>query len=178
MKKILLYTFLCLLSTELVAQNSPCAKNPIYRQFDFWLGEWEAFGKNGKKAGDSKISLLLDQCVVLEEWTSANPQQGFVYSGKSFNTYNQATKQWQQTWVDNSGGTIEFLQGKYEDNKMMFLSNPFPIAKDTMAVRKLTFYNLSSEKVRQHGEISKDKGQTWQTEYDFEYRRKIAKEKN
>jgi len=26
--------------------------------------------------------------------------------------------------------------------------------------------------VRQHGEISKDKGATWSTEYDLEYRRK------
>ncbi len=46
------------------------------------------------------------------------------------------------------------------------------VAKDTMAVRKLTFFNLAKDKVRQLGEISKDKGTTWQAEYDLEYRRK------
>ena len=30
----------------------PCS-SPEYRQFDFWLGEWEAFSTNGQKAGDS-----------------------------------------------------------------------------------------------------------------------------
>ena len=97
---------------------------------------------------------------------------GLNYSGKSFNTYNAISKQWQQTWVDNMGGTTEFLEGHYENNKMIFVTKPFPLAKDTMAIRKLTFYKLESNKVRQHGEISKDNGVTWATEYDLEYRRK------
>jgi hypothetical protein len=41
-----------------------------------------------------------------------------------------------------------------------------------MAVRKLTFFNIDKNKVRQLGEISKDNGITWITEYDLEYRRK------
>ena len=136
----------CFFITALIAQKLPCSK-PEYRQFDFWIGEWEAFGLNGKKAGDSRISLILDSCIILEEWTSASLQQGLRYAGKSFNTYNSATKQWQQTWVDNAGGS-------------------------TMAIRKMTLTNVSSEKVRQHGEMSKDNGKTWITEYDLEYRRK------
>jgi hypothetical protein len=36
----------------------------------------------------------------------------------------------------------------------------------------MTFTNLSPDKLRQHGEISKDNGVTWSTEYDLEYRRK------
>lgn len=155
------------------AQSSklPCGR-PEYRQFDFWIGEWEAFGVNGKKAGDSKISLILDSCIILEEWTSASMQQGLRYAGKSFNTYNATTKQWQQTWVDNAGGTNEYMQGKFENNQIIFSSTPFKFNKDTMAVRKMTFTNLGPEKLRQHGEISKDNGLTWATEYDLEYRRK------
>lgn len=121
-----------------------------------------------KKAGDSKIELILDSCIILENWKSANAG----YAGKSFNTFNAATGQWQQTWVDNVGGTTEYLEGKFADNKMTFLTKPFPFSKDTMAIRRLTFSNLSTDKVRQHGEISKDNGATWSTEYDLEYRRK------
>ena len=153
------------------SQQLPCSR-PEYRQFDFWIGEWEAFGKNGQKAGDSKISLILDSCIILEEWTSASVTQGLRYAGKSFNTYNAATRQWQQTWVDNAGGTNEYLLGKFENNQIIFSSKPFPVAKDTLAIRKMTFTNLSPEKLRQHGEISKDNGITWATEYDLEYRRK------
>ena len=167
---------LLILSTLISAANAqsgklPCSR-PEYRQFDFWIGEWEAFGVNGKKAGDSKISLILDSCVILEEWTSASLQQGLRYAGKSFNTYNAATRQWQQTWVDNTGGSNEYLQGKFEENKIIFSSSPFKFNKDTMAIRKITFTNLDPVKLRQHGEISKDKGATWATEYDLEYRRK------
>lgn len=148
----------------------PCSR-PEYRQFDFWLGEWEAFGTNGQKAGDSKISLILDSCIILEEWTSASVQQGLRYAGKSFNTYNSTTKQWQQTWVDNVGGTNEYMHGKFENQQIIFSSTPFKLSKDTMAIRKMTFTNLSTAKLRQHGEISKDNGVTWSTEYDLEYRR-------
>jgi hypothetical protein len=74
------------------AQNSiPCSK-PEFRQFDFWIGKWEVFGVKGTKAGDSKITVILDSCVILEEWTSAGAQQVLIYTGKSFNSYNSAIK--------------------------------------------------------------------------------------
>ena len=155
----------------LAAAQTPCSA-PQYRRFDFWIGEWDAFGKNGKKVGDSKISLVLDSCIILEEWTSASVSKGIRYAGKSFNTYNAVTKQWQQTWVDNVGGSTEYLQGRYENNKIIFKTNPFPVAKDTMAVRRLTFFDQGKNTVRQLGEISKDNELTWTTEYDLEYRRK------
>jgi hypothetical protein len=170
MKKILFFICFSFFVFNAAAQK-PCSR-PVYRQFDFWIGEWEAFGINGQKAGDSKISLILDSCIILEEWTSASINQGIRYAGKSFNTYNSATKQWQQTWVDNVGGSNEYLSGKFEDNKIIYKSSPFPFSKDTMAIRKMTFTNLSPVKLRQHGEISKDNGVNWITEYDLEYRRK------
>src|SRR5688572_8724672 len=169
MRKLLLPAILLLTLTSFAQR--PCS-DPVYRQFDFWLGEWEAFALNGNKAGDSMISLILDSCIVLEEWTSANVNRGVRYAGKSFNTYNAATKQWQQTWVDNVGGSTAYLEGKLTANTLVFQTKPFAFSKDTMAIRRLSFYNLSPQKVRQHGEISKDQAQTWVTEYDLEYRRK------
>jgi hypothetical protein len=174
MKKIVILFVVFLFSNGLKAQRLP-RSNPVYRAFDFWIGDWEAFGLNGIKAGDSKISLILDSCVILEEWTSTALQQGLRYAGKSFNTYNATTKQWQQTWVDNVGGTNEYLLGKFEKNQIIYSSTPFKFSKDTMAIRKMTFTNLAKDKLRQHGEISKDNGTTWSTEYDLEYRRKKKK---
>jgi|SRR5688572_15558567 len=169
MKKVaFIIPILCTLSVQ---AQKPCS-NPLYRHFDFWIGEWDVFGVNGKKAGDSRISVILDSCIILEEWTSANMTQGIRYAGKSFNTYDNATKQWQQTWVDNVGGSTEYLVGKYENKKITFLTGSFPFSKDTMAIRRLTFYDLGKERVRQLGEISKDGGVHWVTEYDLEYRRK------
>ena len=168
----LLYLLLLVVGYSVSAQSlppkSPCLTDPVYRQFDFWIGEWEVYGKNGKKAGDSHIEFILDSCIILENWTSANGG----YAGKSFNTYNAVSRQWQQTWVDNRGGTTEFLEGRFDNGRMTFLTRPYAYAKDTMAIRRLTFYKLGPDKVRQHGEISKDGARTWSTEYDLEYRRR------
>ncbi|MBC7848176.1 MAG: hypothetical protein H7Y31_00500 [Chitinophagaceae bacterium] len=46
-----LFLVLLITATTTTAQL-PCSR-PEYRQFDFWIGHWEAFGTNGKKAGDS-----------------------------------------------------------------------------------------------------------------------------
>jgi len=172
MRKGVLSILIVITTLATKAQNTPCTSDSTYRQFDFWIGEWDVYGKNGKKAGDSKIELILDSCIILENWKSANPFKNFYYAGKSFNTYNSLTKQWQQTWVDNVGGTTEFLEGHYDDNKMIFKTKPFPVNKDTMGIRRLTFFNLGTDKVRQFSEISKDNEKTWITEYDLEYRRK------
>jgi len=67
---IALSIFLCAgFITKAQKAVSPCS-DPVYRQFDFWLGQWDVYSPKGKKAGDSKISLILDSCIILEEWTS------------------------------------------------------------------------------------------------------------
>ncbi len=151
--------------------QKPCSR-PEFRQFDFWIGEWEAFAPNGNKGGDSKISIILDSCVILEEWTSANAQQGLIYAGKSFNSYNAASKQWQQTWTDNTGNTTEFLRGEGSNGKIVYYADKVTGPKGENFMRRLTFTKLSDDKVRQLGERSDDEGKTWTTEYDLEYRRK------
>jgi hypothetical protein len=170
MRKIIALLVL-LLSLQTAFAQKPCSK-PAFRQFDFWIGEWEAFGKKGNKAGDSKISVILDSCVILEEWTSAAAQQGLVYSGKSFNSYNAATKQWQQTWIDNTGNTTEFLRGEGSDGKIIYYADKVTGPDGKVFMRRLTFTKLSDDKVRQFGEMSTDNGTTWIAEYDLEYRRK------
>lgn len=168
MRKGLLFSLLlCNLFAEAQLQKSPCTTNPVYRQFDFWIGDWDVFALNGKKVGESRVDLILDSCIILENWKGANG-----YAGKSFNTFNAATSQWQQTWVDNVGGTTEYLQGKGENNKMIFRTKPFSFSNDTIAIRRLSFYRLAPDTVRQHGEITKDDGKAWKTEYDLQYRRK------
>ena len=170
MKQIILFTAFIILSWVASAQR-PCNK-PVYRQFDFWIGEWEAFGLNGAKAGDSKISLMLDSCTILEEWTSASLQQGLRFAGKSYNMYNATKKKWQQYWVDNTGTIVEYFNGHYEKGKMIVETDNIKINDSTWQIQKMTFYNLRTDKVRQHGENSADGGKTWTTSFDLEYRRK------
>jgi hypothetical protein len=171
MKKIMIALVLCFATFSINAQTpqrTPCKTNPAFRQFDFWLGEWEAFGVNGKKAGDSKIEMLLDSCVILENWTST--AQG--YKGKSFNTFNTITGMWQQTWVDNAGTIVYYSEGEFKDSKMILDTKNEKQTDGTMKILRMTFSKLGEDKVRQFGESSTDGGQTWKTDFDLEYRRK------
>jgi len=169
MKRLASIVFpMVLITSSLHAQNNtkPCTLDTLYRQFDFWIGDWDVYGIKGAKAGESHIALMLDSCIIYENWQSTGR-----YAGKSFNTYNRAIQHWQQTWVDDKGGLTEYF-GNFAGNKMTLVTKPFSFSKDTMAIRKMTFYNLSPATVRQHGEISKDGGKTWTTEFDLEYRRR------
>ena len=172
MKKFILLIAVACYGNILQAQKPPCS-NSFYRQFDFWIGEWEAFAPNGKKGGDSKISLMLDSCTILEEWTSTGLQNGLRYAGKSYNMYNAAKKRWQQYWVDNTGSITQYFNGHYEEGKMIVQTDNEKVNDTLWQIQKMTFYNLSPNKVRQHGETSSDNGKSWVTSFDLEYRRKI-----
>ena len=155
---------------EQVAQNQkPCAHTAENRQFDFWLGEWSVVSTQGETpAGDSKIELILGDCVVQENWTSAG---NIGYSGKSYNIYNAALKRWEQYWVDNSGGNI-FFYGGLKEGVMDYWTDELPQPDGKKLKRHLQFIRLGPDKVRQFSRGSNDNGKTWFVEYDFTYNRK------
>jgi tetratricopeptide (TPR) repeat protein len=55
-------------AAEQVKRNAkPCAYNPLNRQFDFWVGEWDVVTAEGANpAGSSRIELILGDCVIQE----------------------------------------------------------------------------------------------------------------
>lgn len=142
----------------------PCRYSEQARQFDFWIGEWDVKSTTGQQAGSSSIQLMLGECVIYENWTSAPPQN---YSGKSFNLYNTATGKWMQTWVDDKGAVMEFIDGVYKDNKLVFITKPD--AKNQ--ITRLTFFNMEPNLVRQLFEVTSDNGKSWTTTTDLYYHR-------
>lgn len=147
----------------------PCAYTQENRQFDFWVGEWSVTTtQGGVPAGDSKIELILEDCVVLENWkTSGGP-----YSGKSYNVYNAALKRWEQYWVDNVGGNIFFHGELAKDGVMDYWTDDIPQPNGPALRRHLQFIPSGPDTVRQYSRGSTDGGKTWTVEYDFTYARK------
>jgi tetratricopeptide (TPR) repeat protein len=146
----------------------PCAYSAENRQFDFWLGEWSVTTtQGGVPAGDSKIELILKDCVVQENWKS----QSGPYSGKSYNIYNQAQKRWEQYWVDNVGGNI-FFYGGLKDGVMDYYTDAIPQTGGPALQRHLQFIPAGPDKVRQFSRGSTDGGKSWSVEYDFTYTHK------
>jgi len=142
----------------------PCGAKPEYRQFDFWIGEWDVEA-GGKPAGTNSVRLILGDCVIFENWKGAGGM-----TGKSFNIYNAAIGKWQQTWVDSSGNALEFY-GEFKDGAMRLVGEK-PGPNGVKIINKLTFFPLEGGRVRQLWESSEDQGRTWSAVFDGLYIRK------
>ncbi len=139
---------------------------PEAQKFDFWVGEWDVYGQNDVKAGESSIQKILKGNVILENWTG-----GSGFAGKSFNHYHMDSGRWIQYWVDQSSGRIYF-EGNFdpEQNAMVYHEQ---VDEDSgKPLRRLTFFNISPDSVRQFSQLSSDYGKNWNVEYDFMYVRK------
>jgi hypothetical protein len=144
----------------------PCAHHAEYRQFDFWIGEWDVVTTQGHNpAGTSSIQPIIDQCVLLENWTG-----GGGGTGKSFNHYDTSRKIWMQDWVDSQSNSIHF-EGKLEDGVMSYYADSRK-PDGTPIQRHLQFFKLDADHVRQFSQQSSDGGKSWTPEYDFTYNRK------
>ncbi len=149
---------------EQAQRNARPVEQASYRQLDFWVGEWDVI--NGKEpAGTSSVQRILDGCVIFENWSGAKG-----YAGKSFNFYQAEIGQWRQVWVDNRGGVLEFT-GEYKDGAMYYRGESRD-GNSTKLLHRMTFFKLSSDRVRQLWEQSKDEGKTWTVAFDGDYQRK------
>ena len=143
---------------------NPCKASPEFRQFDFWIGEWDVKNQQGVPSGSSSIQLILGQCIIFENWAG-----GSGTNGKSFNIFDTNDKKWHQTWVDDKGTFTHYIGGLI-NGEMVVTADTIVSGKPTLA--KMTFTKMPNGDVRQHGENSTDGGKTWTTSFDLIYSRK------
>ena len=154
-------------SASPAAAAAPCAP-PEYRQFDFWVGNWDVKDPSGQVVGTNRITREYDGCVVQEHWEARGPQKQI---GSSFNTYFPAARRWHQTWVDSTGGFL-LLDGGMAEGSMV-LNGDMPARKGTgMVHHRIAFTPNANGTVRQLWEVSRDGGKTWAVSFDGTYVRK------
>lgn len=159
----LLFTSMLVSIGALWAQAEPTCLDPEDRQFDFWIGEWEVY-EGQSLAGRNSIVPILGGCVLQEKWRGERGS-----AGSSFNFHNPQIGKWQQFWVWRNGTTLE-LEGGYHDGKMI-LEGESTSREGSPILNRITWYDNPDGTVRQHWEVSKDQGQTWETAFDGLYRK-------
>lgn len=153
---------------EMQLAAEPCrdAKgHPEYRQLDYWVGEWNVFNPAGVQVGKSRIEKIVGDCIILENWMGNGGNDG-----KSFNKWNPQLARWEQFWASSAGETT-FFYGQLEGKNIVYHTDALPQPGGGTAQRRLTFFDLGPNEVRQFSEISSDGGKTYVTEYDFTYKR-------
>lgn len=92
---------------------NPCATEPAFSHFDFWLGEWVVVDAKGVKQGDNVITKEESGCLVVEKWRSVKGT-----TGQSYNFYDPVTQKWRQVWVSR-GMVIDYDGGLEPDGSML-----------------------------------------------------------
>lgn len=154
---------LLLLHANTVYAAAKNCSSDQHRAFDFWLGEWQVSTASDDIIRNSKITLINDGCTLLEEYRTPSG-----YQGKSLNMYDVQTKQWHQTWTDNSG-LLLLLQGQFHNNQMVLAGQTSQ--NNQPLLNRITWTANKDGSVRQHWQTKSINDQHWQTAFDGLYRK-------
>ncbi len=162
------------IAKKIKATAFPCSVNPKYREFDFWIGEWNVYqtGTKSPQVGHSLVQNVAGECLILENWTALGPVPN---TGKSMNYYDARTDKWEQIWMGSGPGLQKYIDGKYSEGAMKFIVDPTYLAPGPdgkKPIGRFSFTNQGVNQVRQLQEQSVDDGKTWQVVYDLTYVRK------
>lgn len=149
--------------------HQPC-QAPERRQFDFWIGHWDVFTPDGKKAGENRIEPIDSGCALLERWRG-----GGGFTGTSLNHWDAGARMWRQQWIDNQGGALRLAGGLDGARMVLASAEPDPNRPGTTLRQRITWTPLADGAVRQHWERSPDEGATWTTVFDGRYVRVVGR---
>ena len=142
----------------------PCSA-PEYRQFDFWLGEWDVTTPDGKPAGRNSVTRPLGACVIQEHWKGVGGM-----SGESYNIYDRSTQRWHQTWVSDRGALL-LLDGGLVDGNMV-LQGAERTVQGKPTRDRITWTPKGPDEVHQVWEVSNDGGKSWSVQFHGVYKRR------
>lgn len=169
MRPIFLLLVLMLRQAPSANTDGPCAATE-HRQFDFWIGDWDVRGGDGRALGTNRITSILGGCALQEEWSSANGK----VRGVSINAFDPDDRRWHQEWVDTSPSRLT-ISGGLVDGRMVMEQRGAASADGKVQVQRITWTPLDGGWVRQHWEVSADGGTTWKTAFDGYYARRVVR---
>ena len=136
--------------------------------FDFWIGDWDVLGPQGKHLGTNTITAMFGEGsgngMLHEHWHG----NGGV-EGRSVNAYDEARGCWHQTWMDSTGGVL-MLDGGMQDGAMV-MEGRAPSETDPAVIdrQRITWTQQDGVVVSQVWETSSDDGATWTVAFDGRY---------
>jgi hypothetical protein len=134
-------------------------------ELDFWLGDWEArWGEVGR--GTNRLTRILADRVIEEDFRGTG--KGGSLHGRSWSVFDPERAIWRQTWVDDSGGYLEFT-GERVDGCFAFARTAPELGE--AARQRMVFRDVTADRFRWTWEASLDGGATWEVRWEIDYRR-------
>lgn len=163
----LLVTVVSLPTPRAAVDDSPkpsSCSGSEYRQFDFWVGDWNAydFDNPNKIAAHLRVDLILDDCVLREDYKDTDGHEG-----QSFTIYDATRKVWHQTWVTNSGRLLT-IEGTFQNGAMVLSGADRTTDGTERHVRGV--WKPEKDGVRESAATSIDGGKTWTPWFNIIFR--------
>ncbi len=132
-----------------------------YRQFDFWLGDWDTFETDipgGPSIARARVKSIAQGCAIHELYEQSD---GLI--GESILSFDAVRRQWQQTWVTNRGAVM-VISGNFK-NGVMVLEGEVHLPDGKTVMQRIT-WKRQADGVRESAVLSKDRGKTWTPAFD------------
>ena len=142
---------------------------PVYREFDFWLGDWDTYrvdptGKvptGAPSVARNRVTAILGGCVLHEVYRRTDG-----YTGESFTIYDATRHIWHQSWVTNEGELL-VAEGTRQ-GKSIVLTGTSRDAQGTQLLR--VSWTPQGDGVRETALQSRDGGKGWTPLFDILFR--------
>ena len=143
---------------SLTIRSSPCQAREN-REFDFWVGDWDAFDVDSStiRVARARVDLILDGCVLREDYEGSNGLKG-----QSLTIYDTRRRVWHQSWVTNRGQLL-IIEGNIHAGEMVLSG-----VDEAMDVRTLVrdTWKPARGGVHETAVTSTDEGKTWKPWFD------------
>lgn len=170
--KAVLFAALALAAAPAAAQGQRPCTAAIFDDFDFWVGEWDVYGADGKLAGTNSITKEEYGCLLVERWKNLGG-----ITGQSYNFVDLSSGKWRQIWV-SAGATIDYSGGLDDKGRMVLdgvIGYP-PGAAPATAKFRGTWTPNADATVTQHFQQYDDVKKEWADWFVGTYKRRAAGE--
>ena len=144
--------------SETPSGSAPCHGDEFH-QFDFWVGNWDSFDREGQLQGRLLVERILGECALQEWWRGSDGAMG-----TSLTVWDGSRKVWNQTWV-SSRGTLLPLEGYKVGSSMVLIGMHMGPAGQAQLHRTIWTPGTGGS-VHQLWDYSTDGGKTWLVNYD------------
>ena len=148
------------------AQAARCP-DPEFRQFDFWMGDWDTFESDHsipESIARARVTPIAAGCAIHELYEQTD---GLI--GDSILSYDPVRKVWQQTWVDNRGSLI-VISGAFKDGAVS-MEGEMRLQNGKLFLQRIS-WKAEGDGVREFSMRSKDGGKTWEPFFDVLFKKR------
>ena len=149
----------------------PSCADATYRQFDFWVGDWDLSFDNGNgQVGHAANHITKDEfggCVIAEHFQQ--PDTG--YKGASWSIYDGPTGKWRQTWVDNQGGVFVLTGGPVTGQPYAFELKTVDVRGPTKTFKRMIWQDVTPDSLTWRWQSLEPDG-SWKDAWVLKYQRR------